>query len=1088
MIGKTSAREGGMTIEDPATPDGLRCPGCGNVNPNPRRFCGECGADLQRAIPEAPERRYLTVMFCDVVGSTALSERLDPEELGDVILAYREVVAAATVHFGGFVARYVGDGVLIYFGYPKAHGDDPVRALHTSLEILAGMRKLSESLEESKGIEVPIRIGVHTGLVVVGDLARGTVREEAGVVGETPNIAARVMGLAAANSVYVSSVTHSLIRRHFDCLELGESPITGLSRPISLYRVVAARVDAAGAEFSDSIHVTALVNRAEELSVLDEKWRRVVGGSGEVVLLSGEPGIGKSRLVRAFGDSLVGTNHRKIVLNCSPYFSNSAFYPVVHFLNRWLDLRDGDKLTGLAAAIAEIGMSPPQVVPVLASLLSIPLAAPYRKLESSSAIQRGMTMDFLREWMTRLAADTPTLIVVEDLHWADASTLELATLLLSDLGQSRILLLLALRPGVALPIPLDVSPVRLERLSTSQVHEMIACVTGALKLPLSVIEQVSRKTDGIPLFVEELTKAVVEIPRLADTHAKPSSPAIDLDIPISLHATLMARLDSLAFAKGVAQRAAVLGREFSYELIAAATPIPQAQLERGLAELVEAELLFQRGSPPRADYVFKHSMIQETAYRSLLRAQRRGYHWQIAKVLVAQFPQVASTQPELVAHHFSAAHRPIEAAGYWRNAGEQALARSANIEARAHIRKGLAELAAEPESPPRTKEEVMLLIALGLALSALEGSAAPEVGNTYARAEELCRKLDDPEYLFPALRGMQSFYLVHGPLRTARRMVEQLDEMAERAGNSSQRVEAQRRLGWCLFCMGEITEGRRFLVNAVEQYDRSQSSRHIVAYGSDPGVIGLVNLAWLEWFSGRVQGAVVYSDRAIELARGLSYGLGLAYALGMSAALYQSLGDVAKTEQLAQETIELAKTHGFPYWVAWETGLLGWARASSGAPEMGIRLIEEGLASYRATGAELFCPHLLGLLAGVNLDLRQYDRAMALCDEALASSERTDAHFYDSEIHRIEGLCLLARDGDLAGASACFGQAIALARQQGARMLELRSAIALARISSSQGRRTEAAQLLSESFERIESHYPCADLATAGRLLEEWSR
>jgi class 3 adenylate cyclase/predicted ATPase len=1078
-----------MAIDDPGLRDGLRCPNCGDANPDRRRFCGECGADLQKSAAEAPERRYLTVMFCDVVGSTALSERLDPEELNDVILAYREVVATATLRFGGFVARYVGDGVLIYFGYPKAHGDDPVRALHASLEILAGMRKLSQSLKIAKGIEVPIRIGVHTGLVVVGDLARGSVREEAGVVGEAPNIAARLMDLTPADSVHVSGVTYSLVRGHFECVELGESPIAGLSRPIAIFKVLARRADEATAEFSDSIQVTALVNRTQELAILDERWKRVIAGSGEVVLITGEPGIGKSRLVRAFGDSLVGTKHLKINLNCSPYFCNSALYPVVTFLTRWLEAGGGDKLARLAQAIADVGMRPDEAVPVMASLLSIPLAPPYRELESSSAIKRSMTMEFLREWLRRLAEDSPALIVVEDLHWADASTLELAATLSGSIAKSPILLLLAFRPGVALPAPLDVSPVRLERLTSPQVHEMIARVTGDARLPFALIEQVARKTDGVPLFVEELTKAVLESPRFADSSVQSAAGASpELDIPISLHATLMARLDSLAFAKGVAQRAAVLGREFSYELIAAATPLPAEQLDRGLAELVEAQLLFQLGTPPRANYVFKHSMIQETAYRSLLRAQRRVYHLEIANALVAQFPQATSSQPEFVAHHFSAANRPVDAAPYWRRAGEHALARSANVEATAHLKKGLGDLAGAPESPERTKEEVMLLVALGSALSALMGSAADEVGKTYARAEELCRNLDDAEYLFPALRGLQSFYLVHGPLHTARRMVEQLCEMADRTGNLSQRVEAQRRLGWCLFCMGDLEEGRRFLLMALAQYDRRQSARHIVTYGSDPGVIGLINVAWLEWFSGRVQIAIEFSDRAIALARDLSYGLGLAYAIGMSAALYQSLGDHARTSRLAEETIALAEKHGFPYWVAWATGLLGWTRARNGDAETGIELLEKALASYRATGAELFCPYLLGLLAEVHLDLGRYDRALALCDEALASSERTDAHFFDAEIHRIEGLGLLSRDKDPAAASACFGEAIGLAHEQGAHMLELRSVLALGRLSLSQGRGAQAAHLVAAAIDSIDGDYPCNDRLHAMRLLEECRR
>jgi class 3 adenylate cyclase/tetratricopeptide (TPR) repeat protein len=1066
-----------MTTEDTVRPP-ERCPRCGVVDPQPRRFCAECGFELRQARPQSAERRSLTVMFCDIVGSTALSERLDPEELSDLILVYRDIVAAATARYGGFVARYVGDGVLAYFGYPKAHGDDPLRALHAALEVVARMRTANRELRSKGRMDLPVRIGVHTGLVLVGDFSRGAAREEAGALGETPNLAARIMDLAPVNSVLVSGVTQALTADHFDWRDMGETPIEGLSRPVRVFELLEVTRHPPD-QFDSTVHVTRLANRARELAFLRERWERVLEGHGQIAVVVGEPGMGKTRLIRAFADGLAGTDHAKLVFQCSPYFSNSAFYPVVDFFKRWLDKSHVDPLQQLAEEIRSVGMSADEVVPVIASLLSLPIAPPYRAPPVSPRVQRDLTMTFLRDWLMRLASDSPTLIVIEDLHWADASTMELVGSVMESLAAAPILVIAAVRPPFhdAWQGRAPLATLTIERLTTAHVHELIGNVTGGSVLPEPILEEVALKTDGVPLFIEELTKAVMES----------NAPSSGLEIPISLHATLMARLDSMNAAKLVAQRASVLGREFSYELIVATTDLPAAELDRGLSQLVDTQLLFQSGVPPRSKYLFKHAMIQETAYRSLLRTQRREYHLAIAEALAARFPAMRDEQPELLAHHFSEARRPLEAAAYWRAAGDRALARSANVEAHAHLEKGLNEVSRCPASQVKLQEEVQLLVAFGSALSALKGSAAPEVEQTYARAHGLCRQLDDPRLLFPALRGLQSFYVVHGPLRTACGMVEQLCEMADDAGDSLQRVEANRRLGWCRFCMGELEAGRAALRAAMDIYDRSQSVRHILTVGSDPGVIGFVNLAWLEGFAGRPQQAVKYSEEAIRLASDISYDLGMAYALGMSAALYQCLGDAAMTASLAHRTVGLAESRGFPYWVAWETGLLGWATAVEGDVDIGILMLEKGFASYRETGSGLFCAHLLGLLADVNLRCRRYQRALELCEEALGFADKTDAHFFDAEIHRLEGECMLARDRDAPRAAESFTEAVRIARKQGAGMLELRAAIRLAEVERSRGRAPQAVHVLSESVAAFRGEDACAEYASARELLKALS-
>jgi predicted ATPase/class 3 adenylate cyclase len=1073
----------------------VACSACGSKNLAAQNYCGQCGADLRSAAANGasrqtatPERRHLTIMFCDLVGSTALSERLDPEELGDLILAYREVAAAAISRFGGYVARYVGDGILAYFGYPRAHDDDPVRAVHAAIEILAGMRELTQMPERTKRTDMPARIGVHTGLVVVGDLAHGAVREEAGAVGEAPNLAARLIEVAPPNSILVSGVTHAMIKDHFECREFRATRFKGLSRPITVFEVNRVRTQESVVEPGRSIE--GLAGREGELAFLNTRWSQVVQGAGQVVSIFGEPGIGKSRLVRAFADGLAGTDYLRIVLNCSPYFSNTALYPIINHLNRWLEKSSVDKLDQLAHVVEAVGMSQVEIVPVVGSLLSLPIVPPYQSSQISARLQRERTMEFLLNWITRQAADRPALLVVEDLHWSDATSQELILSLINQSQKIKILLLLTMRPEFhsSWTVPAHVAHVPLDRLTTSQVHRIMNDITSGKHLPVSIRDQLVERADGVPLFVEELTKAVIESKALVEREDgfELLESSIGFDIPVSLHATLMARLDSLSSGKLVAQRAAVIGREFDYNLIAEIMGTPTDELQQGLAQLVEAELLFQRGLPPQASYIFKHSLIQEAAYHSLLRSKRKEHHRQIAEVLISKFQQLSETRPELVAHHYSVAQMGIAAAGYWRKAGELALARSAIVEACAHINKGLGELATSVKSALRIKEEVTLLIALGAALTALKGYASPEVERTYARASDLCRELNDPSHLFPVLRGLQSFYIVRGPLHVAHDIVEQLRRMAEQTGDSLQRVEAYRRLGWCLFCMGNIDAGRTYIYQAIQEYDRSRSDQHIVMYGSDPGVIGLVNLAWLEWFAGHSGNAKRYSNQSITLARELSFGLGLAYALGMSAALYQCLNDPQMTAELAEETIDLAEMYGFPYWVAWETSLVGWSRVMHGDIDAGLEAMQSGLAAYRDTGAELFSPYMLGLLAEVNLRARRFDRALAYCDEALASGERTDVHFFDAEIHRFEGECALGRDRNVAAAETCFHEAITLARKQGARMLELRSVTSLAKLRHFQGQVDVASCLLSEAVARVDRHESVPDLIEAHRLLRDW--
>ena len=651
--------------------------------------------------PEA-ERRQLTVLFCDLVESTALSSQLDPEDLREVVRAYQTTCAEVIQRFEGHIAQYLGDGLLVYFGYPQAHEDDAQRAVRTGLGIVEAMATLNSSLGQRPGVRLAVRVGIHTGVVVVGEMGSGG-RQEQLALGDTPNITARLQGLAAPDTVVISAVTQRLIQGYFTCHDLESQTLKGVATPLQVYQVVREteiqqRFDVAAAR-----GLTPLVGREHEVGILRERWAQVQAGRGHIVVLSGEAGIGKSRLVQVVKDEIIGAATLRIEYRCSPYHQHSALYPVITHLERVLALRQDDtqedRLGKLEEALRPYTLPLTEVVPLLAALLAVPLPASYPPLTLSPQRQRQKTLEALLAWLLALTERQPVLFVVEDLHWIDPSTLEFLTLLVDQGPTARLLTLLTCRPEFQPPWGLrtHLTPMALQRLPQSQVEAMIARVTGGKALPPVVLQQVVTKTDGVPLFVEELTKTVLEsdLVRETEEHYELTGPLPPLAIPATLHDSLMARLDRLATVKAVAQLGAVLGRTFAYELLQAVTPLDEASLQQALVRLVDAELLYQRGIPPQATYLFKHALIQDAAYQSLLKSSRQQYHQRIAQVLEAQFPGLVETQPELVAQHYTAAGCAEQAVLYWQRAGQQASDRSANLEAISHLTTGI-ELLTDP--------------------------------------------------------------------------------------------------------------------------------------------------------------------------------------------------------------------------------------------------------------------------------------------------------------------------------------------------------------------------------------------------------
>ena len=608
------------------------------------------------------------MLFCDLVGSTQLSGQLDPEDLRAVVRAYQEAAAEVIQRYEGHIAQYLGDGLLVYFGYPTAHEDDARRAVHTGLGIVEAMGTLNSRLQAEYGVALAVRLGIHTGPVVVGVMGGGA-RHEHLALGETPNIAARLEGLAAPNTVVISAVTAQLVQRAFVLEALSIQALKGVAAPMEVWRVVGPLETLREAAMPAPEDVAPLVGRDEELGLIVRRWEQSKAGQGQVVLISGEAGIGKSSLVDTLRARVRREGLTRVAMRCSPYHTNSALYPVIAHVQQALRFERHDtaaeKLAKLEQALQPLRLPLHEVVPLMAELLAVPLPdGRYPPLHLTPLQQRQQTYDALVAWMLEEAERQPVLMVWEDLHWADPSTLELLGLYIDQAPTAPLFHLLTFRPEFVPPWPTrsHMTPLTLHRLERPQAEALIARLAHGKTLPVEVVEHIVSKTDGVPLFIEELTKMLLESALLREEadHYALTGPLAAVTIPTTLYDSLMARLDRLPTVREVAQLGAVLGREFAYELLQALMTMEEATLQHGLTQLVDAELLYQRGRPPRARYIFKHALIQDAAYTSLLKSTRQQYHQQIAQLLEARFPETVAAEPELLAHHYTEAgcHAP----------------------------------------------------------------------------------------------------------------------------------------------------------------------------------------------------------------------------------------------------------------------------------------------------------------------------------------------------------------------------------------------------------------------------------------------
>ena len=767
--------------------------------------------------------------------------------------------------FQGYVAQYLGDGVLVYFGYPQAHEDDGLRAVRTGLGILEAVTQLNPTLEQQWGVKLSLRIGLHTGLVVVGDIG-GEGHQEQLAIGNVPNIAARVQAIAEPHTVVITGATHKLVEGLFDCRELGPQSLKGIAQPVDLLEV--AHESAARSRFDvvSAVGLAPLVGRDQEISLLLERWQQAQKGMGHVVLVSGETGIGKSHLVWTLKQHVAQDPKAWLTeWRCSPYHQTSALYPIIEMVEAIVlefERRHSpeEKLEKIEGFLVQHGLALEEAVPLVASLLSVPLGEGYAAPGLPPEQQKRKTLEVILTTLLLRAVRQPTLLVVEDLQWADASTLEMLSLIIEHLQGTRMLAVFTFRPQFHPPWAKrsHVEQIALGRLQRDQTALIIDRLTGGKALPEDVLTQIIKKTDGVPLFVEEFVKTVLESDLLLEEESEYLlvGPLLPVMIPSTLQDSLMARLDRLSTVREVVQIAAALGRRFPYELISAVSPLDDAALERELSLLVQAELLYQRGVPPQATYTFKHALIQDAAYESSLRRRREGVHADIARALMDRFPEVVETQPELVAHHLTVAQRTDEALPYWKRAGKRAVERSANVEAVGHFSKALSSLESLSDGPESVEEELALRVALATPLVTTKGYAAPEVEANYSRARELCDQVGETPELFRVLWGLWAFYLVRTDLGAARNLAQRCLQLADNARDPALQLEAHRNLGATLLWQGELITARRHLDQVLALYDREEHGSHALVFGQDPGVASLSYQALTLWSLGDVDDAL----------------------------------------------------------------------------------------------------------------------------------------------------------------------------------------------------------------------------------------
>ena len=1038
------------------------------------------------------ERRQVTVLFADLVGSTAMASRMDPEDLREVISSYQKTAVDTVDRFGGFVARYMGDGLLVYFGYPEANEDDAERAVRAGLDLIQGVTAAKSV------ITLQARVGIATGLVVVGDLIGSGQAQERAIIGQTPNLAGRLQALAEPNTVVIADDTRKLLGELFELEELEGINLKGIAGPMRAWSVLRGGLAESRFEALHASGVTPLVGREEELELLLRRWSKATSGEGQVVLLSGEPGVGKSRLTAALLERLAPEAHARLRYFCSPQHTDSMFYPIIGQMERAAGLAHDDsrqvRLDKLEAVLAQSSTSMRDAA-LFAEMLSLANDGRYPALELAPPQRRQRTLEALVSRIVALTRSSPALMVFEDVHWIDPTSMEVLGRMVDRLASLRVLLIVTFRPEFAPPWVgrAYVTALTINRLAQREIDAMIDHVVGKRFLPESLRKDIVGRTDGVPLFVEEMTKAVLEAESEGEAQrAAGAVPAPVPAVPASLHASLMARLDRLGPAKQVAQIGAVIGREFSYALLDAVARWEVAELNAALDGLTEAGLLFRQGFATNAIYLFKHALIQDAAYGTLLRGPRRALHARIVETLEYQFTEIAENQPELLAHHCTEAELIEKASGYWAKAGQRSLARSALVEATNQLTRALDQIATLPTTPALRREAMKLQVALITPLMHVKGYASPETKVALERARLLIEEAEtlgepsDDLLLLSVLYGSCVVNLLAFNGDVLRHLAAQFLTLAEKQGTTVPLMLGHRLMATSLLYTGDIAQGRMHNDLGLALYDRIEHRPLATRFGQDARVAMLSSQQLALWLLGYPDAARANSEQALNDAREIGQAATLMFAL-----LHGSLTNIlcrnyaeanAETDELASISAE----RGALFWKAFGMSAQGCLFALTGKAADAVPMINFGFASFQSTGATLFDPLFLSALAHAHAELGQFDDARRRTDEALMKMETTKEKWCEAEVNRVAGeFALLSPEPDEARAEAYFGRALAVARAQHAKSWELRAAMSMARLWRDQGKRHEAHDLLAPVHGWFTEGFDTLDLKEAKALLDE---
>jgi serine/threonine protein kinase/predicted ATPase len=1068
--------------------------GLGGITPRawpaPDTARSEATPDSVRRLRDA-ERRQLTILSCgcEQLESEQFLQDLDTEDQARVVRALQQACEQVVTRFGGSILQLTEHGVIACFGYPTAHEDAARRAARAALGIRRDVEAINQQIKRQFKLELNPWIGIHTGFAVAEVTDAGI-----SVVGEARNTAARFPDFAEPGRILCSGATQQLLGGLFECESAGARKVKGMSRPLDLFAVVAERQAASPIELKAPAGLTPLTGRDHEFSLLRDRWEQAAEGMGQVVLIIGEPGLGKSRLVYTMKQHVQSGGDDPVVeWRCAPHHQNSGLYPAVEFFERLLAFRHDtppeERFARLVEHLAHYDLAGRDTVPLFAALLSLPLDERFPALNLTPVRQKEETLKALQEWLRSYASRRPVLCVVEDLHWIDPSTLEFLRRFVEEGLHERVLTLLTFRPEFKTPwhAVAHQTSLALNRLTRRQVAQMMEKKTGASNIAAAVVQQVYERTGGVPLFVEEFTRIVQEAGAL--TSADDSKVGLDLArhaIPATLQDLIMDRLDRAACNKDVVQLGATLGREFSHEVLAAAAALDEVALAAELAKLVQADLLHQKGHPPRCVYTFKHALLEDAAYNSMVKSKRQQFHQRVAEVLQSRFAELAETQPETLAHHFTEAGLTRQGIGYWLKAGLRSRARSADLEAINHLTRGLTLIESLEPGPEREALELQFQVPLGTAYLSTRGYAAPEVGPIFRRARALCEKVGQPSQLFAVMWGTWAWHVVRGDFRLCMDLATEAMAMAERVGDDGITMEALFTPGLTMLYRADFAGAREHCGKAVAQYDNRQRTRLWAAHtGQDSGVTHRCYLALALWHLGFPDQALAVSRELVALARQLGHPFSLCYALHHTAWLMQHcrLGDAAVAA--GAEAHRIGTEQGFTMWRI--TGLMYHAGGLvlQRRPAEAVPLLHQGLDEYRTAGAGLALPYYLSLLGDACTQMGRFDQAYKALDEALTIAEKNEDVFQEAELHRLLGELALAQSPDNdAIAEARFETALAIARRQQSRAWELRTTLSLARLWRQQGRTADARERLAGAYACITEGFTTPDPVDAKEMLE----